>query len=222
MAVIGSFGPIIFEVTEDKILTFDGFTRTTESRYIEHKVRYIKPRLEFEGPGIDPVRFTIRLRAEFGINPEKTMDAIRSFARRGHRDLFIRGGKPISSNSWVIQRAEEVHKRVDGQGNVLEMEVSLELLEYVNDVPNEFQKKTTSNVKSTSNSSKNKPTGKIKINVKSVNIRSGPGVNNKVIGYAMNGNELKVYGEKNGWYQLGGGKYISANDSYSTFKKGAV
>lgn len=69
-------------------------------------------------------------------------------------------------------------------------------------------------------STSKKATGTMTITVKSVHIRGGPGVNNKVVGYAMKGDKLTVYGEKDGWYSLGGGKYISANNAYSSFKKG--
>lgn len=218
MAEVGSFGPIVFEVTTDKILSFDGFTRTTEPRYIEHKVQRLKPRVEFEGEGIDPISIKILLKAELGVNPEAEMKKIREYAQRGKRDLFIRGGKPVSTNTFVIKRAEETHKRVDNHGIVLEIEVQLEFLEYVEDKVSN-KKPTTSSVKKSSTTANAKnPTGKMKITVKSVHIRSGPGANNKVLGYAMSGDELTVYGVENGWYKLGGGKYISAKAAYSSFK----
>ncbi|MEG0258908.1 MAG: phage tail protein [Lysinibacillus sp.] len=218
MAEIGSFGPIVFEITTDKILSYDSFTRTTEPRYVEHKVQRLKPRLEFEGEGIDPIKIKVLLKAELGVNPEAEMKKMREYAQRGKRDLFIRGGNPVSPNSFVIKRAEETHKRVDNYGNVLEIEVQLDLLEYVEDKVSNNKPTTSSVKKDKVKSDAKKPTGKMKITVKSVHIRSGPGAKNKVLGYAMNGDELDVYGIENGWYKLGGGKYISANASYSSFK----
>ena len=219
MAEVASFGDLVFEVTENKILTYNDYTRTTEPRYIEHNILQNKPKLEFEGPGADPISFNVLLRAEFGINPEATMAKIREYARKGKRDLFVRGGTPISVNYWVIKKAVEKHKRIDNYGNILEIEVQLDLQEYVYD-STDSTKLTTSSVQSTNTTtnSSNKPTGKMKIIVKSVHIRSGPGVNNSVLGYAMNGDELTVYGMENGWYRLGGGKYITANSAYSSFK----
>ena len=219
MASIGSFGPIVFEVTTDKILTFHNFSRSTEPRYVEHKVQRLKPRLEFEGEGIDPIKLSIRLKSWFGINPLAEMEKIRDYAQKGKRDLLIIGSKPVSPNHFVIKRAEETHQKVDNKGFVLEIDVQLELLEYVEETISET-KPTTSSVKSSSSAANNgsKPTGEMKINVKSVHIRSGPGVNNKVLGYAMKGDDLKVYGIENGWYKLGGGKYITASDAYSSFK----
>lgn len=219
MAKIGSFGPIVFEVTTDKVYTFHNFSRTTEPRYVEHKVQRLKPRLEFEGEGIDPIKLTIRLKSWLGVNPEKEMKRIRDYAQRGKRDLLIIGSEPVSPNYFVIKRAEETHQKVDNKGFVLEIEVQLDLLEYVEEtIPD--TKPTTSSVKknTAANNKTSKPTGTMKISVKSVHIRSGPGANNKVLGYAMKGDELKVYGVENGWYKLGGGKYITASDAYSSFK----
>lgn len=216
MAVIGSFGPIIFEVTPEKTQTFDSFKRSSEPRYIEHKVQRLKPRLEFEGEDTDSISINILLKAELGINPEKEMKKIREYMAKGRRDLFIRGNSPISPNYFVIKKADETHNRIDNLGNILEIAVQLELWEYVEDTPTTNNKPTVNSVKPSVPAANS--TGKMKITVKSVHIRSGPGVSNKVLGYAMKGDDLTVYGVENGWYKLGGGKYISANTAYSSFK----
>lgn len=220
MAEIGSFGDIVFIVSNKKILSYEDFQRIISPRWKEHNVLANKPLLEFEGPGADEISFTIVLSAGMGINPEAQMAKIRDFARRGKKALFIRGGKPISINHWVIDKAVERHQITDNKGNILKMAVELSLKEHALDTTEET-KKTTANVKGVSTSvPSKKATGEITITVKSVHIRSGPGVNNKVIGYAMKGNKLKIYGEKNGWYSLGVGRYITANSEYSSLKKG--
>lgn len=220
MAEIGSFGDIVFIVSNKKILSFEDFQRNTSPRWKEHNVLSNKPFLEFEGPGADEISFSIVLSADMGINPELQMAKIREFARRGKKALFIRGGKPISINHWVITRAVEKHQLIDNKGNILKMSVDISLKEHVLDKVVEI-KKTTSNVKGVSITKSSKQAiGEITIIVKSVHIRSGPGVNYKVLGYAMNGDKFKVYSKKNGWYSLGGGKYITASSEYSSLKKG--
>lgn len=218
MAKLASFGDIVFEVSDDKVLTFDQFTRTTEPRWVDHKILYEKPDLEFEGAGTDTISLRILLRAELGVNPEEQMAKIREFARRGKKALFIRGNKPVSVNYWVIKKAVETHKSIDQKGNVLTMEVELNLMEYPKTVKVESTKKTVSSVKKDTSTKNAKQSGTITIKVKSVHIRSGPGVNNKVLGYAMKNEKLTVLEEKNGWYSLGGGKYIAASPAYSTLK----
>ncbi|MEY9975726.1 phage tail protein [Lysinibacillus sp. RC79] len=221
MAIIGSYGEIVFEVSPKKIQTFNDFQRTNSPRWQEHEIIGQKPILEFEGPGVDTISFKVLLRADLGVNPEEQLVKLRKFARWGQKALFIRGNKPISTNYWVITDLLEKHRHIDNQGNVLTIEVDLDLKEYVNRTDNSATKKTmSSNQTNQASTTSNKATGTMSITVKSVHIRSGPGTNNKVIGYAMKGDTLTVYGEKDGWYSLGGGKYISANGSYSTFKKG--
>jgi len=221
MTIIGSFGEIVFEVSPRRIQTFDEFQRTNSPRWQEHEIIGQKPILEFEGPGVDTITFTILIRADLGVNPEEQLVKLRKFARWGQKALFIRGSKPISTNYWVIDNLVEKHRNIDNLGNVLTIEGDLSLKEYVNHTVIGAAKKTMSSNKNTNNTTtSNKATGTMTITVKSVHIRSGPGTNNKVIGYAMKGDTLTVYGEKDGWYSLGGGKYISANVAYSTFKKG--
>lgn len=221
MAVIGSFGVIVFEVSTDKIQTYDEFQRTNSPRWQEHSIIGQKPILEFEGPGVDTISFTVVLRADLGINPEEQLVKLRKFARWGQKALFIRGNQPISTNYWVIDNLIEKHRNIDKSGNVLTIEVDLNLKEYVNQTATAEAKKTTASNQNTNNTTTSKKaSGTMTITVKSVHIRGGPGTNNKVLGYAMKGDTLTVYGEKDGWYSLGGGKYISANSAYSSFKKG--
>lgn len=217
MAVIGSFGGLVFEVSENKIQSYSEFKRTTNTRWEKHNIRGQKPLLEFDGPDVDPISFNISFKAELGVNPEAEMAKLREFARRGKKAPFIRGNKPISVNYWVIEKIVETHKRIDNHGNVLTIEAQVDLLEYDNSMPKEKSKKTVSNTKKNKSTNK-KGKGIMTITVKSVHIRSGPSINNKVIGYAMKGDKLTVYGEKNGWYSIGGGKYITANVAYSSFK----
>lgn len=221
MAVIGSYGEIVFEVSTDKIQTYKDFQRTNGPRWQEHAIIGQKPILEFEGPGVDAISFNVVLRADFGVNPEEQLVKLRKFARWGQKALFIRGNQPISTNYWVIDNLVEKHRNIDNLGNVLTIEVELNLKEYVNRTAISEAKKTMSSNQISNNTSTSKTTiGTMTISVKSVHIRGGPGVDNKVLGYAMKGDKLTVYGEKDGWYSLGGGKYISANSAYSSFKKG--
>lgn len=218
---IGSFGNVVFQVSTKKTLTFNEFQRSGEARWESHDVLVNKPRIEFQGPGLEELSLTVLFKAELGINPLKELDKLRKMRDSGTAAPFVIGGKPISSNYFVLQNLAERYTKIDGRGNVLAAEADLTLREYV-----VVKKKTKTTVKKTSaktssnTSSKKKALGTITITVKSVHIRSGPSTSHKVLGYAFKGDTLTVYGEKNGWYSLGQGKYITANPKYSTFKKG--
>lgn len=218
MARIGSFGDIIFEVSDDKILTFKDYNRKGSSRWNQYEIIGNKPKSDFDGPGLEEISISILLKVELGVNPSKQLEIIRNMKDTGKPALLILGNKPISPNYWVITDMEENDHIIDNRGNILKADVTLSLMEYF--VPKKSEQKVTVSKTSSNASSSSKSIGKMTITVKSVHIRSGPGTSYKVLGYAFKGDTLTVYSEKNGWYYLGNGKYITASSKYSTFKKG--
>lgn len=220
MAVIGSFGTVVFEVTPNKLLSFNDLEKSSKSRWSEHDIHGQKTKLEFEGAGLVDLSYRLLLRAENGVNPIKEMEKLEKMNDNGTAASFILGGKPISPNKFVITEIKESLKNIDQRGNLLAAEVNVSLKEYVES--KQQVKKTTTNTKQPATNDvpkSKKPLGKMTITVTSVNIRSGPGTKNKAIGMAGKGDNLTVYSEKDGWYSLGNGKYISANPSYSSLKK---
>lgn len=219
MAVIGSYGEIVFEVSDKRKQTFRDFERNGSARWDNHAIHLLKPISEFNGPELEQISLVVTLKVEHGVNPVKQLEKLRKMRDTGKVASFILGGKPISQNDWKLQSMAETNQRIDNKGNIMGVDVSLQLEEYV------VRKKKTKKVvpknavKSTATSSK-RALGKMTITVKSVHIRSGPGVNHKVVGYAYKGQSLTVQSEKNGWYSLGQGKYISASSSYSKLQKG--
>lgn len=220
MAKIGSYGDIVFEVSPKKVQTFNDFQRSSSSRWNEHEIIQKKPKSEFNGPGLEEISLTIKLSAFLGVNPSNQLEKLRKMNYTGKVASFILGGRPISQNYWSIQRMDESNHVFDNKGNILSVDVSLNLKEYA------LKKKTVkpkTSIKSsaTSSASKNKKSlGRITITVKSVHIRSGPSTSAKVVGYVFKSDTLTVLSVKNGWYSLGQGKYITANSAYSDLKKG--
>jgi phage protein U len=219
MSKIGSFGEIVFEVSPEKTQTFNDFERSGSARWNDHEIIGLKPKSEFSGPGLEEISYVILLKVELGIDPIKQIEKLRKMRDTGKVAPLIIGGKPVSQNYWSIQQLRESHKTVDSKGNILIAEVSVSLKEYYVKQKKIKPIKANSTTNSSS-SSKGKSLGRITITVKSVNIRSGPSTNSKVIGYAYKGNILTVQSEKNGWYSLGQGKYITSSSDYSTLKKG--
>ncbi|MEQ6355913.1 phage tail protein [Lysinibacillus sp. M3] len=219
MVKIGSFGDVIFEVSQKKTLTFNDLEMKSSPKWDEHSIHRNKAKLEFDGPGLIELNHTLLLRAEQGINPMKEITKLERMRDKGEAHHFILGQKPIAPNKFVIIDTSAGLRNIDQKGNVFSAEVTVSLKEYVES--KSPVKKTTANTKQkTATSSNKKSLGTITITVKSVNIRNGPSTNNKILGQAMNGQKLTVYSVKNGWYSLGGGKYITASSSYSKLKKG--
>lgn len=130
MAKIGSYGDIVFEVSEKKTLTFTNLERKGSSRWSDHEVLNYKPISEFVGAALEEISFTILLKAELGVNPLKELERLRNMRDTGKVSPLIIGEKPVSKNQWSIQQLSESYKTIDDQGNVLSVEVSLGLKEY--------------------------------------------------------------------------------------------
>ncbi len=222
MAIIGTFGSISFEVSSKRIKTFDNLTRNGDARWAIHENLLVKPVPEFIGPGQDELNFTIRLSAYQKVNPILELDKLRAFKNAGKVAPFVLGGRSVSSSHWYIEKLGEAITTVNGKGLIITAEADLTLKEY----PKVFVPRSKSRPKPTtksSNTSKRTSTGKITIKAGMLNCRSSPSLKGKIVKVLRKGQVHIVYGTKKGdilWYDLGGGKYCSANSKYVSYKKG--
>ena len=67
--MIGTLGrKIVFEVSDDWVLTFNSMSREVSGRWAKHEVLGVKPKSEFLGPGCQAVNMTIHLSAALGVS----------------------------------------------------------------------------------------------------------------------------------------------------------
>lgn len=128
---IGSFGDIVFEVSAEKIRTFDNFVRSSAGRWSEHEVINQKPPSEFIGPGLDSISFSMRFDVQYGMNPRVEMEKLLIMERSGQAEILIIGGKGLGIDKWVITNLKQNWQTVDNQGNVLVGVAEVTLKEYV-------------------------------------------------------------------------------------------
>jgi hypothetical protein len=77
MAKIGSFGSLVFSVSENTVKTFDGMNWDFSADYATHD-RHIKADLlEYMGPGIESISFSMTLSVFLGVNPLKEIKKLR-------------------------------------------------------------------------------------------------------------------------------------------------
>lgn len=217
MPKIGSFGDLVFEISTKRIQTFKDFQRNRSARWHKHDIILRKPRLEFGGADLEDISLTVVFSIALGVSPQRQLDKLQIMINAGKVAPIILGGKPISHNYWVIESINDTIKEVNNKGVIVSVETTINLKEYAI-IKKKVKPKVTVKSKTTNTKSK-KTLGTITIKVKSVNIRSGPSTKNKVIGYAYKDKKFTVYSLKNGWYSLGKGKYITADNRYSTLKR---
>lgn len=131
MAIIGSFGDIVFEVSHNKIRTFNNFSRSASSRWADHEIEEGKPISEFLGPDLDEISFRMRFDVAYGMNPKTEMDRLLIKCRAGQAETLIVGGIPLGMYKWTIRTVGQDWKYFDGSGRLIVGEVDVTLREYM-------------------------------------------------------------------------------------------
>jgi len=129
--MIGSLGEVIFEVSAEKILTFDGLQFSHSAKYSEHAVHGRKGLLEFTGFSASTLSMNITLNSNLGINPKKELENLKEIFFNHEAVLFILDGEPQGENLWVIESLSEKHDNISKHGASNYIEVSLNLKEYI-------------------------------------------------------------------------------------------
>lgn len=122
---------ILFEVSDQKTLTFESFARTNKVRYAKHDLHLQKPLPEFTGPELDNITLRIILKAEFGVNPRAEMDKLIYIQRDGITISIIIGTGGFGYYRWTIQDLSMVWERMDNKGILMAASCDLTLQEYV-------------------------------------------------------------------------------------------
>lgn len=129
--VIGNLGDLItFEVSSEKVLTFNNLKRTVSGRWARHDIIAGRPISEFLGPDLKTMSFDIHLNAMHGVKPRKTLNNIAVAAELGTPMMFVLGGKRIGASLWVIDSVSETYKEIIKDGALMTADLSISLTEY--------------------------------------------------------------------------------------------
>ena len=129
--ILGSFGELIFEVSQFRVLNFDDYTRKTSAKFASHDVIGRPPVLEFTGRELEEISLTIKLIRSLGVSPEEETFKLRDICQRGEPNFLILGGIVYGENEFVITDIDEDVKRWIGEVKVLTNELKIKLKEYV-------------------------------------------------------------------------------------------
>jgi len=129
---VGNLGSlIVFEVSTDKVLTFQKMTNTISGRWTTHNPIMRKTESEFLGPGQRGSTLPIFLSANHGVKPRATLEKIEKAAESGEPFVFVVGGKKIGKYRWVISNVSEIWDEIIKDGHLASAHVTLTLAEYV-------------------------------------------------------------------------------------------
>lgn len=132
MAQIGNLGSlIIFEVSSNKVLTFDGLRRTVKGRWATHTVIGAKPVPEFLGPDRQSIVLPVFVTAAHGVRPQEVIGNMERAAENGTPFSFVVGGRKIGSHQWVIENVSETWGEIIDNGRLLSAHLDITISEYV-------------------------------------------------------------------------------------------
>lgn len=132
MGLLGIFGPIIFECSRKKVLIFDDVKVNSSSRFAQQDVHMQMPILEFTGPGLMEVSFTMNLNRQWNTDPFNSLMLLRQFNKGGYVAPLLIGRRPIAIgfNLWVLRSVGEEHKWFTRHGELFGASVDVKLSEY--------------------------------------------------------------------------------------------
>ena len=93
--------------------------------------RHIKADLlEYIGPSIETISFSMVFSVFLGVNPLKEIRRLRNMVQSGYAQRLVIGGKVYGSYKWVMQKGTVDLKRFDRQGELWAASAKVTLKEY--------------------------------------------------------------------------------------------
>lgn len=129
--MIGTLGrKIIFEVSDDKAMTFHDMTRDISSRWAEHEVLGCKPKPEFLGPANQSVSLPITLSTTLGVSPRDMIEVIENMVEAGAAEYLVIGHRTVGKNPFRLTASSEAWNCIFSKGELVKANVTITLEEY--------------------------------------------------------------------------------------------
>jgi hypothetical protein len=130
MALIGSWGGIVFSVSPDEVRTFDELQWSSSAKYAVHD-RHLKDQLiEFTRTNADTISFSMFFSVFLGVNPLDEITKLLNAERNGEVNRLVIGTHAYGKHNWVITQTSKNLEKFDNHGNLLAAKVSVSLLAY--------------------------------------------------------------------------------------------
>lgn len=130
---IGSFGQTVFEVSRERLRSFEGFGKESSARLNSVDIIGGEPLTEFVGPGSKTVSFTLRLSRQLGADPEGDLKTLEDMQDAGTAATLVLGGKPYGGPGaqWIIESLSATYRHWSRGGLPLWIDVVVTIRKYV-------------------------------------------------------------------------------------------
>ena len=132
MALVGTFGALVFETSGFRVHTFSDLRVSTENRFAQHDVHLETPILEYVGPGLTEVVFNMNFNKQWGSDPIASLLILRTYLKGGIVSPLLVGMRPVTLgfNMFVCTSVSEDHRFFDAGGVLFGAAVDVQLREY--------------------------------------------------------------------------------------------
>ena len=127
----GSFGEIIFTVSNFKVLTFTNFKRNIKAKYAEHEVIGQAPKLEYLHRELEEISFDMTFAKALSVNPENETEKIKKMCEEGTANFLVIDNKVYGDIEFIIESVNETVLYFDGAGEVIASKINVKCKEYV-------------------------------------------------------------------------------------------
>lgn len=129
--MIGTLGnKIVFEVSDDAVMTFQNMSREISGRWADHEAMGVKPKSEFLGPGNQSISLPITLSAALGVRPRTVLQTVEDMVESGAAEYLVIGTRPVGKNPFRLTGSSETWDRVYSKGELAKATVTITLEEY--------------------------------------------------------------------------------------------
>ena len=128
---IGSFGSVVFTVSDNKILTFSGLAGSAGADWAQHATVGGKPKSQYIGPKLRKYDFEIELNAQLGVRPRAMLEQLQQMAEGNGVYWLIVGGAPIAQNPFKLVEVSDEWETVLNRGELARCKVKLTVEEYL-------------------------------------------------------------------------------------------
>ena len=100
------------------------------AKYAVHDRHIKEDLLEYLGPEIENISFTMHFSAYLGLSPLEEIENLRKIVKEGRAERLVIGGRIYGSHKWVIEKVAAGLQRFDKVGTLLAAEANVTLKEY--------------------------------------------------------------------------------------------
>ncbi|MBQ0067563.1 MAG: phage tail protein [Phascolarctobacterium sp.] len=130
MAKIGSFGDLVFSVSDNTVRTFDKLSWKVSAKYATHDRHIKRDVMEFLGPEPASIDFQMAFSVFHGTNPLNEIKKLNKMVNKGITARLVLGGKKYGSYKWVITSVSSELEKYDNKGNCWAATAKVTLKEY--------------------------------------------------------------------------------------------